>query len=155
MHEAIKKVTGDMSDKFAFNTAIAALMKLYNSCSRVSQEGIAKDTLTTALNTLASLLFPFAPHVSSEVFYQLTGKYVWLEPWPVADESILQTAVIEFALQINAKNRGTLRVPSDSTEEVIRTMALDHEEVRKAISSGPSIKRVVVVPGRLVNVVVG
>jgi len=155
MHEAIKKVTEDMSGKFAFNTAIAALMKLYNSCSRASQEGISRETLTAALSTVASLLFPFAPHVASEVFYQLTGRFVWREPWPVADESILRVDVIELVLQINAKNRGMLQVPSDFSEDAIRELALDHDEVRKVTATGPAVKRTVVVPGRLVNVVVG
>jgi leucyl-tRNA synthetase len=130
-------------------------MKLYNSCSRLSQEGIDKETLTTALSTLASLLFPFAPHVASEVYYRLTGEYVWLQPWPVADESILQTAFIELALQVNSRNVGTLQVASGSGEDAIRELALEHGVVRKATGDDESrVKRVVVVPERLVNVVV-
>ena len=154
-HIAIKKVTDDMSGKFAFNTAIAALMKLYNSCSRLSQEGIDKQRLTTALSTLASLLFPFAPHVASEVYFHLTGEYVWLQPWPVADDAILRTAFTELALQVNSKNLGTLRVASASTDDAIRELALEHSVVRKATGDDESrIKRVIVVPERLVNVVV-
>jgi leucyl-tRNA synthetase len=151
MHEAIKKVTDDMSGRFAFNTAIAALMKLYNSCSKASQEGIARGTLVEALTTLSSLLLPFAPHVASEVYHQLTGRYVWLDPWPVADESILRTDTVELVLQVNARNRGTLRVPTEYTKDQISALAVEHDEVRKA----GSVKRVVVVPGRLVNVVTG
>jgi leucyl-tRNA synthetase len=154
-HEAIVKVTEDMSGRFAFNTAIAALMKLYNSCSKASQEGVSREVLTEALSTLASLLFPFAPHVASEVYYQLAGVYVWEQPWPVADRELLRSDVIELVLQVNAKNRATLRVPADATVDAIRELALAHDEVLRATAEGSSVKRAVVVPGRLVNVVVG
>ncbi|MBV9141508.1 MAG: class I tRNA ligase family protein [Pseudonocardiales bacterium] len=85
VHATIKKVTDDMSGQFAFNTAIAALMKLNNSCSKTIQEGISRDEITFALQNIASLLFPFAPHVASEVYYLLTGKYVWQRrgQWPM------------------------------------------------------------------------
>ncbi|MGH3671854.1 MAG: leucine--tRNA ligase, partial [Pseudonocardiaceae bacterium] len=125
VHATIKKVTDDMSGQFAFNTAIAALMKLNNSCSRAIQDGVERDEIVFALQTIASLLLPFAPHIASEVYYLLRGQYVWLEPWPVADEAWLQVDTVELMLQINAKNRGRLLVPSAASEAEIRTAALD------------------------------
>jgi leucyl-tRNA synthetase len=154
VHATIKKVTDDMSGQFAFNTAIAALMKLNNSCSRMIQEGISRDAITFALHTIASLLFPFAPHVASEVYYLLTGKYVWQQPWPVADEAWLQVDTVELMLQINAKNRGRLVVPSAASTDDIRAAALSTDAVQDALGTG-TIRRVIVVPDRLVNVVVG
>ncbi|PZS29089.1 MAG: leucine--tRNA ligase [Pseudonocardiales bacterium] len=154
MHATIKKVTEDMSGgSFAFNTAIAALMKLNNSCILAAQNGIKRDTLAEAVQTIASLLLPFAPHVACEVYHQMTGEHVWKHPWPVADEAWLHLDTVELALQINAKNRGKLVVASDAPEDAIKQAALDSDVVRAA-QNGSTIRKVIVVPGRLVNVVV-
>ena len=154
MHATIKKVTEDMSGgSFAFNTAIAALMKLNNSCILAAQNGIRRETLSEAVRTIASLLLPFAPHVASEVYHQLTGDHVWKQPWPVADEAWLHLDTVELALQINAKNRGKLVVAADAPEDAIKQAALDSDIVRAA-QNGSTIRKVIVVPGRLVNVVV-
>ncbi len=83
---AIRQVTADIRDGFAFNTAIAALMKLLNECARSVRQG-GSAAAADALVTLASLLQPFAPHLASEVYYQLTGDRVWTTPWPAADEA--------------------------------------------------------------------
>lgn len=149
---AIKKVTDDMSGRFAFNTAIAALMELTNECSHALQGGIHRTSMTFALSTAASLLFPFAPHVASECYYQLTGEHVWKQPWPEPDKTLLQTETVELACQVNGKIRGRFRVATNASENSIRDAALALAEVQQAID-GKAIKRVVVVPGRLVNVV--
>lgn len=152
---AVKKVTDDMSSgRFAFNTAIAALMELTNECSKALQDGIGRDTVKFALSTAASLLFVFAPHIASECYYQLTGEHVWKQPWPKPDEALLRTETIELACQVNGRIRGRISVPQEASEDAIREAALRVEEVQQAIADG-SVKRVVVVPGRLVNIVVG
>ncbi|MFD7548355.1 class I tRNA ligase family protein [Streptomyces sp. NPDC059816] len=150
---AIQKVTEDMSGRFAFNTAIAALMALSNDCSKALQDGIAKETVTEVVSTLASLLLPFAPHMSSEIYHRLTGKRVWEEPWPVADESLLRSETIDLIVQVNAKTRGQLSVPADASEEEIR-QAVQAFPVVQAEAAGRSIKRIIVVPGRLANVLI-
>jgi leucyl-tRNA synthetase len=151
---AIKKVTDDMSGKFAFNTAIAALMELTNECSKALQEGIDRDTVTFALSTAASLLLPFAPHIASECYYRLTGEHVWKQPWPELDEALLRTETVELACQINGKVRGRISVAQEASDDTIRAAALRLDEVQQALAGRP-IKRVIVVPGRLVNIVVG
>jgi leucyl-tRNA synthetase len=152
---AVKKVTDDMSSgRFAFNTAIAALMELTNECSKALQDGIGRDTMKFALSTAASLLFVFAPHIASECYYQLTGEHVWKQPWPEPDEALLRTETIELACQVNGRIRGRISVPQEASEDAICEAALRLEEVQQAIADG-SVKRVVVVPGRLVNIVVG
>jgi leucyl-tRNA synthetase len=151
---AIKKVTDDMSGKFAFNTAIAALMELTNECSKALQDGIDRDTASFALSTAASLLLPFAPHVASECYHRLTGEHVWKQPWPEPDEALLQTEMVEMACQINGKVRGHLSVPQATSDDAVREAALQLKEVQHAVGDR-SIKRVIVVPGRLVNIVVG
>lgn len=151
---AVKKVTEDMSGRFAFNTAIAALMELTNECSKALQDGIDRDVVKFALSTAASLLLPFAPHIASECYYQLTGKHVWKQPWPEPDEALLQTETVELACQINGKVRGRINVSPEASDDAIREAALRLDEVQQAVA-GRSVKRVVVVPGRLVNIVVG
>jgi leucyl-tRNA synthetase len=154
VHSTIKKVTDDMSGRFAFNTAIAALMELSNECGRSLQEGIRKETASFALSTLASLLFPFAPHIASEIYYQLEGAHVWKEAWPQADEELLRKETVELVVQINGKLRDRVSVPSDASEETINNVVLGLDKVRQA-ASGRTVKKVIVVPGRLVNVVLG
>jgi leucyl-tRNA synthetase len=105
-----------------------------------------------AVATLASLLQPFAPHLASEVYYQLTGERVWTTPWPVADESLLADDFVEIACQLNGKLRGHLRVAADATEAEVRQAALAAGYVRDSLA-GREPERVIVVPGRLVNIV--
>jgi leucyl-tRNA synthetase len=151
---AVKKVTDDMSGRFAFNTAIAALMGLTNECSKALQDGIDRDTAKFAMCTAASLLLPFAPHIASECYYRLTGEHVWKQPWPEPDEALLRTETVELACQVNGKVRGHLSVPQEASDDAIREAALRLDEIQQAIGDG-SVKRVVVVRGRLVNIVVG
>ena len=149
---AISQVTADINDGFAFNTAIAALMKLLNQCARAMRQGASAAVAAEAVATLASLLQPFAPHLAAEVYYQLTGERVWTVPWPVADESLLTTQAVEIACQINGKLRGRLAVASGATEAEVVRAALDAGYVRAHLA-GRTPDKVIVVPGRLVNVV--
>lgn len=149
----IKKVTTDMSGRFAFNTAIAALMELSNECGRALQDGVSKQTASHALSTVASLLFPFAPHTASEIYYQLTGTHVWKEPWPIVDESLLREEMIEIVVQINGRLRDRVRTSSDASEETLREIVINLDKVREA-AAGRTIEKVIIVPGRLVNVVI-
>ena len=149
---AISQVTADINDGFAFNTAIAALMKLLNQCARAMRQGASAAVAAEAVATLASLLQPFAPHLAAEVYYQLTGERVWTVAWPVADESLLTTQAVEIACQINGKLRGRLAVASGATEAEVVRAALDAGYVRAHLA-GRTPDKVIVVPGRLVNVV--
>jgi leucyl-tRNA synthetase len=149
---AISQVTRDMDGAFGFNTAIAALMKLLNECVRAVREGVTTSVAAEALATLASLLQPVAPHVATEVYYQLTGDRVWTTPWPVPDESLLTAGPVEIACQINGKVRGRLTVPADATEADVKRAALRAGYV-EAHLAGRLPEQVIVVPGRLVNIV--
>jgi len=149
---AISQVTADINDGFAFNTAIAALMKLLNQCARAVRQGASPAVSAEAVATLASLLQPFAPHLAAEVYYQLTGEQVWAVPWPVADESLLATRAVEITCQINGKLRGRLTVASGATEAEVERAALDADYVRSHLA-GRAPDKVIVVPGRLVNIV--
>jgi leucyl-tRNA synthetase len=151
-HWAIDKVTGDMSGRFAFNTAIAAVMELVNECY-ARREGASEATLRFATATAASLIFPFAPHCGSDVYELLTGERVWEQPWPAADAELLARDEVEIALQINGKLRDRMPAPADADREQLETLARDRPRVQAHID-GKDVVKVIVVPSKLVNFVV-
>src|SRR3979411_2895170 len=100
-HWAIDKVTGDLLGRFAFNTAISAVMELVNEIYGHPTTSERARRFATA--TAASLIFPFAPHLGAEVYDQVTGRRVWEEPWPDADQDMLQADTFELVCQVNGK----------------------------------------------------
>jgi leucyl-tRNA synthetase len=151
-HWAIDKITGDLR-RFAFNTAIAAVMELLNEASRLREEtSVAAQRF--ALTTAASLLFPFAPHVSAEVYERLSGgDRVWEQPWPQADPSLLERDVYELVCQINGKLRDRVSVAADASAEELKALCLAAPNVQAHLD-GKQIVKEIVVPGKLVNLVV-
>ncbi len=148
---AVDKVTGDMHGRFAFNTAIAAIMELVNEIYRHADADVAARRFATA--TAASLIFPFAPHLGSEVYELLTGLRVWETPWPAADPAMLQADTFELVCQVNGKVRDRVGAPTGAPREELQELALAARGVQSHIS-GREIVKVVVVPGKLVNIVV-
>jgi leucyl-tRNA synthetase len=150
-HWAIDKVSTDMR-RFAFNTAIAAVMELLNECSRLRDEaGVA--TQRFALCTAASLLFPFAPHVCAEVYDRLQGERVWEQPWPQADPAMLEREVYELVCQVNGKLRDRVQAPTDAGPEELKELCLMAPNVQAHLQ-GKEVLKEIVVPGKLVNLVV-
>ncbi|HLM84668.1 MAG TPA: leucine--tRNA ligase [Solirubrobacteraceae bacterium] len=150
-HWAIDKVSGDLR-RFAFNTAIAAVMELLNDCSRL-RETVQLDTMRFALATAASLLFPFAPHVSSDIYDRLTGERVWEQPWPQADEAMLERDSYELVCQVNGKVRDRVQASAEASPEALKELCRAAPNVRAHVD-GREIVKEVVVPGKLVNLVV-
>ncbi len=111
-HWAIDKVSGDLR-RFAFNTAIAAVMELLNDCSRL-RDSVEAETLRFALATAASLLFPFAPHVCADVYERLTGARVWEAAWPHAEEALLECDSYELVCQVNGKLRDRVQAGANA-----------------------------------------
>jgi leucyl-tRNA synthetase len=151
-HWAIDKVTNDLAGRFAFNTAIAAVMELVNEAYR-RREGASADAIHFAAATAASLIFPFAPHCGADVFEMLTGDRVWEQPWPAADPELLERDVVVVAVQVNGKLRDRIEVPPDASRDQLETLARDRPNVARHLD-GHEVAKVVVVPGRLVNFVV-
>jgi leucyl-tRNA synthetase len=148
---AIDKVSGDMSGRFAFNTAIAAIMELVNEIYRPPVADPATRRYATAV--AASLLFPFAPHLGAEVYELLTGRRVWEEPWPAADPAMLRTETFELVCQVNGKVRDRVTAPTGAPREQLEQLCLDSRGVRAHVD-GQEVAKVIVVPDKLVNVVV-
>jgi leucyl-tRNA synthetase len=151
-HWAIDKVTTDMAGRFAFNTAIAAVMELTNEIYRLRDQ-VQPATMHFAVATAASLIFPFAPHVASEVYESLTGERVWEQPWPEADLSLLERETVEVVVQVNGKLRDRLQAPPLTSREELEAMARHRPKVQQHVD-GRDVVKVVVVPGKLVNFVV-
>jgi leucyl-tRNA synthetase len=150
-HWAIDKVSGDLR-RFAFNTAIAAVMELLNECSRL-RESVSADSQRFALATAASLLFPFAPHVSAEAYELLTGERVWEQPWPRAEEEMLERDTYELVCQVNGRLRDRVQAASDASPDELKTLCYAAPNVRAHVD-GKEIVKEIVVPGKLVNLVV-
>ena len=151
-HWAIDKVTGDLGARFAFNTAIAAVMELVNECY-AHREGAGEASMRFATATAASLIFPFAPHTGADVYEMLTGRRVWEEPWPDADPALLERDEVEIALQINGKLRDRMAAPPSADSEQLETLARARPRVQAHID-GKDVVKVIVVPAKLVNFVV-
>jgi len=145
LHKTIKKVTEDI-EAYRFNTVVSNLMSFHNA---VKDSPITKDSAKAFLQ----LLHPLAPHIASELYEQLGGENIDIQPWPKYDESMLVSDTITIAVQVNGKVRDELIVSTDSTQEEIETKALASEKVQ-ALLSGQSPKRIIYVENRLVNIVV-
>jgi leucyl-tRNA synthetase len=154
---AIAKATVDLGERFHVHTAIAALMELVNDAYRLKDslfgDPSGEAALRFATATTASLLFPFAPHLSSEVYEQLTADRVWEQPWPEPDLGLLAREKITLVVQVNGKLRDRIEAAADAPEEELLRLARDSERVRQHID-GKQVVKEIVVPGKLVNLVV-
>ena len=155
----IAKVTADIGERFSFHTAISAIQELVNLGTKgVSEETIATDRAQEALRyaarTAVSLLFPFAPHVASELWEALGGGMLHREPWPVADPAFLERDTVTVVVQVDGKLRERLEVPVGLAQEELVARARDLPRVVSAVD-GREVVREVVVPDRLVNLVLG
>ncbi|MBT8459516.1 MAG: leucine--tRNA ligase [Boseongicola sp.] len=149
-HKAIHDVTMGV-DTFGFNAAIAKLYAFTNALQKSKASTSAKRDAT---KTLAQLMSPFTPHLSEEVWSMLGGDgLIANAPWPVADESLLVEDTITMPIQINGKRRAEISVPKDMDKAEVEKLALANDAVVKALAGGQP-KKLIVVPGRIVNVVV-
>ncbi len=148
---AIDKVTEDLAERFAFNTAIAAVMELVNEIYRHPGADPAARRFASA--TAASLVFPFAPHLGAEVYELLTGARVWEEAWPAADVTMLQAETFELVCQVNGKVRDRVTAPSGAPNEELERLCLETRGVKSHLN-GREVTKVIVVPDKLVNLVV-
>jgi leucyl-tRNA synthetase len=145
-HKTIKRVTTDL-ERMQFNTAVAAMMEYVNDQS-------AKGATREDLLTLVKLVGPYAPHLADEAWERLGGTGFLIEQaWPTYDDAHTRDAVVSLGVQVNGKLRGNLDVPREATEDEIRTQALALPNVAKHLE-GKSIRKVIVVPGKIVNVVI-
>jgi len=154
-HETIAKVSDDFGRRQTFNTAIAAVMELLNelgrSADRESANGLAVER--EALSAVVLLLAPIVPHICHRLWAALgQGDGLLDSPWPDVDETALVKSTLEMVVQVNGKLRAHIDVPADADREAIEQAALNHENVQR-FTEGQTIRKVIVVPDKLVNIV--
>ncbi len=148
LHNTIKQVTEDTESVDKMNTAISQMMIFVNTATQMKSLPI--ETVKIFLRLLA----PYAPHLAQELWHRLgeTG-FIAHEPWPQYDETVLESATITIIAQVNGKLRSRLQLPADATEKEVEETALADERVQRFIE-GKEIRKIIVVPNRLINIVV-
>ena len=151
---AIKHVSADI-EAFSFNTAIARLMEFTNSLNKYLDASPDEAVCADAARALVKLIAPFAPHFAEELWEMLGEEYsVFNQPYPMCDESALVLDTIEMPLQVNGKVRGKFNVAADATKEDIEKQIMSTPELT-ALFEGKTVRKTIIVPGRIANIVVG
>jgi leucyl-tRNA synthetase len=158
IHQTIRKVTQNIENNFHFNTAISAVMELFNALPSSNDNGQEErgetSVIRQAVNTIILLLSPMVPHFSAEM-WEYCGNPLSIEQerWPTFDEEAAKEDMLTIVLQVNGKVRSRLQVPADIPDENLTERALSDENITKFIGSKP-IKKMIVVQKKLVNIVV-
>ncbi|MCL4119686.1 UNVERIFIED_CONTAM: hypothetical protein GTU68_034045 [Idotea baltica] len=154
-HETIAKVSDDYGRRQTFNTAIAAVMELLNEVGKNTERDTPNSLAVEreALETATLLLSPIVPHICNQLWCELGYDNSLLDaPWPLVDESALVKNTIQMVIQVNGKLRAQIDVPADADKAAIENMATTHENVQR-FTEGQTIRKVIVVPNKLVNIV--
>ena len=155
VHQTLAKVADDIGRRRTFNTAIAAVMELLNAITRL-EPGTPADraVLQEALDLTILMLSPIVPHICHRLWNVLGHSGAIIDqPWPQPDAAALVAETLEIVVQVNGKVRGRVSVAATATEDEVRTAALADENVQRFVA-GQVVRKVIIVPGRLVNVVV-
>ncbi len=161
-HLTVKKVQSDIENKYQFNTAIAAVMELVNAmylakdilCND-AQDHASQKVFSSAMGTVLTLLCPFTPHMCEELWQDLGHENTVSDmPWPTWQEEATAQDVLTIVVQINGKLRGKLEVPAQTSKEEVEKLALADTTVQKHLT-GLTVRKVIVVPQKLVNIVAG
>jgi leucyl-tRNA synthetase len=158
VHKSIKKVTGDIEDRFHFNTAIASMMELVNEIYKYDTQAIPAEeknkVMTEAIQNLLLLICPLAPHMAEELWHRLGHQEsIFLQPWPKFDTAVMAEDSVEIVVQINGKVKHRMSVPSNGQQEEIKALAMADPRIKEMLE-GKEPKKVVVVPKKLVNIVI-
>ena len=154
-HQTIAKIGDDLGRRNSFNTAVAAAMELLNAINRFEDSSDAGRTVEReALEAVVVMLSPMTPHICHALWRELGHETALIDQrWPEFDESALELDMIELVVQVNGKLRGRVSVPTDADKTAIEELAVADENVQRFVD-GKDIRKVIVVPGRLVNIVV-
>jgi leucyl-tRNA synthetase len=152
-HRTIARVSDDIQRRFQFHTPIAALFELVNEIYRVKDQPGQEAAVRFATETVVSLVQPYAPHIAEELWQRLGRARLWAEPWPEADPALLEQDTFELVVQVNGKVRDRVTVSVGLSEDELVEQAKELPRVQAQVD-GKQIRRAIVVPGKLVNLVV-
>ena len=153
LHSTIAKVSDDYGRRQQFNTAIAAVMELLNQYDKTDTNGEqGRAVAQEVLEAVVRLLWPIVPHICETLWSELNGAKLWETGWPTVDEAALVKSEIEVMVQVNGKLRGKITVAADASKADLEAAALANEGAVKFMEGKPA-KKIIVVPGRLVNIV--
>jgi leucyl-tRNA synthetase len=154
LHQTIQKITGDFETRWHFNTSLAALMELVNELY-THESKLSPGVLREAASKTVLLIGPFAPHLAEELWHELgNDDFLLRAAWPKADPELARDDQVEIIVQVNGKLRGRLLVASETSREDLQRLAAEDPKVQ-AHTAGKTIRKAIVVPGKLVNFVVG
>ncbi len=157
LHQTLQKVSDDYARRHAFNTAIAAVMELMNHYAKVTgDDALTRAVRQEVLQNVVLMLSPIVPHICQALWSELRpDSHITECAWPEADISALQQDELSLVVQVNGKLRGNITVPSEASNQEVEKLALAQEFVKKFISDGQTVRKIIVVPKKLVNIVVG
>ncbi len=154
-HQTIAKISDDIGRRNSFNTAVAAAMELLNAINKLGDDSDAGRAVEhEALESVVLMLSPIVPHICHALWQELGHKTPLIDQqWPAVDEAALELDLLEMVVQVNGKLRARVSVPADADKDAIQQLAIADENVQRFID-GKDVRKVIVVPGRLVNIVV-
>ncbi|MDI1310328.1 MAG: leucine--tRNA ligase [Methylotenera sp.] len=157
LHSTIEKVADDYGRRHSFNTAISSVMEMMNALAKLEgTDNVTRSVRQEVLQNVALLLSPIVPHICQAIWAELCPQSHILEAgWPVADQSAMVQDSVEYVIQVNGKLRGSINVAKTETKDALEKLALQQPFVQKFIEENMSVRKVILVPNKLINVVVG
>jgi leucyl-tRNA synthetase len=157
LHQTIEKVGDDYGRRHSFNTAISSVMELMNALAKIEATDITtRSVRQEVLQNVALLLSPIVPHICQALWQNLCpASHILSASWPMPDKAAMVQDSIEYVVQVNGKLRGNLTVSREASKEAIETLTLAQDFVTKFLTDGTSVRKIIVVPNKLVNVVIG
>jgi leucyl-tRNA synthetase len=157
LHQTIEKITDDYGRRQTFNTAIAAVMELMNAYGKVEgDDAVTRSVRQEVLENVTLLLSPIVPHICQALWAELRKNSVIEDAtWPSADQSAMVQDEVELVVQVNGKLRGSITVAKTMAKEAIEQHAVQQPFVQKFLEDGATVRKIIVVPNKLVNIVVG
>ncbi len=156
LHQTIEKVGDDYGRRHSFNTAISSVMELMNALAKI--EGTDETTRSVrqeVLQNVALLLSPIVPHICQALWAELKpNSHILDAGWPMPDKAAMVQDSIEYVVQVNGKLRGNLSVPRETEKAAIEALSIEQDFVTKFLVDGASVRKIIVVPNKLVNVVI-
>jgi len=156
LHQTIEKVGDDYGRRHSFNTAISSVMELMNALAKIeATDEVTRSVRQEVLQNVALLLSPIVPHICQALWAELCpASHILSAGWPETDKSAMVQDTVEYVIQVNGKLRGNMVATREASKEAIEKMVLEQTYVTKFLLEGSSVRKIIVVPNKLVNVVI-